>query len=121
MGRTYDGHQHGDLGLSAGGGEFFMTYALAASPLSPRPAVGAGGTHLLPGTGRRLPGVQGQQPGDAWQTMDGELLLVYADSTVAQPHLLRLAHHRASGCGYWVQPRASLSLAGRYAVFASDW
>lgn len=53
--------------------------------------------------------------------MDGELLLVYADSTVAQPHLLRLAHHRASGCGYWVQPRASLSLDGRYAVFASDW
>lgn len=53
--------------------------------------------------------------------MDGELLLVYADSTVAQPHLLRLAHYRASGCGYWVQPRASLSLAGRYAVFASDW
>jgi hypothetical protein len=35
--------------------------------------------------------------------------------------VLRLAHHRSSSCGYWVQPRASLSADGRYAIFASDW
>ena len=121
MGRTYDGHQHGDLGLSAGGGEFFMTYALAASPLSPRPAVGQAGHISCQGSAGVCLVSKGSSLGDAWQAMDGELLLVYADSTVAQPHLLRLAHHRASGCGYWVQPRASLSLDGRYAVFASDW
>ena len=120
MGRTYDGHQHGDLGLSAGGGEFFMTYVLGA-PLSPRPAVGQAGHISRQGSAGVCLVSNGSSLGDAWQTMDGELLLVYADSTVAQPHLLRLAHYRASGCGYWVQPRASLSLAGRYAVFASDW
>jgi hypothetical protein len=35
--------------------------------------------------------------------------------------VLRLAHHRSTRCGYWVQPRASMSRDGRYVVFASDW
>jgi hypothetical protein len=40
----------------------------------------------------------------------------YIDGSV-----LRLAHHRSTSCGYWVQPRASLSRSGLYAVFTSDW
>ena len=45
-----------------------------------------------------------------------ELFLQYTDGSVR-----RLVHHRSSTCGYWVQPRASLSRDGRYVVFASDW
>jgi hypothetical protein len=48
--------------------------------------------------------------------LEAELFLAYTDGRV-----LRLAHHRSSSCGYWVQPRASLSRDGRYVVFASDW
>ncbi|MEM7114927.1 MAG: hypothetical protein AAF614_20995, partial [Chloroflexota bacterium] len=35
--------------------------------------------------------------------------------------LLRIAHHRSSECGYWVQPRPTLSGNGRFVTFASDW
>ncbi|NIN95956.1 MAG: hypothetical protein GTO49_13480, partial [Anaerolineae bacterium] len=53
---------------------------------------------------------------DGWSALEGELFLQYTDGSV-----LRLAHHRSSSCGYWVQPRASISRDGRYVVFASDW
>jgi hypothetical protein len=55
-------------------------------------------------------------PGDGWSALEGEIFLQYLDGSVA-----RLAHHRSSNCGYWVQPRASLSRDGRFAIFASDW
>lgn len=45
--------------------------------------------------------------GDGWKPFEGELVLQYLDGSVT-----RLAHHRSSSCGYWVQPRASLSLDG---------
>ena len=48
--------------------------------------------------------------------MDGELVLVNVDGGVE-----RLAHHRSSECGYWVQPRATVSQDGRYIAFATDW
>lgn len=53
---------------------------------------------------------------NGWSTLEGELFLQYLDGSV-----LRLAHHRSSGCGYWVQPRASLARDGNAVVFASDW
>ena len=53
---------------------------------------------------------------NGWGPFEGELFLQYTDGNV-----LRLAHHRSSSCGYWVQPRASISRDGNYVVFASDW
>ncbi len=146
VGRSYAGHQHGDLGIDTNGSEFFMTFALAApTPNDGNPALA---THTLPGPAT---GVQpanfllvqewgqsgghiscqgpagyclvsnGESTANGWQAMDGELFLIYTDSTIETPRIERLAHHRSSMCGYWVQPRASLSQDGRYAIFASDW
>ena len=53
---------------------------------------------------------------NGWSAFEGELFLQYTDGRID-----RLVHHRSSSCGYWVQPRASLSRDGRYAIFASDW
>jgi len=139
VGRVYDGHQHGDLGVDTDGEtEFFMTFELW-SPADPnRPAIGV----------RHLPGtitvstpiyLQVLDWGNAehiscrgpdgeclitaatwdingWTAFEGELFLQHTDGAI-----LRLAHHRSSSCGYWAQPRASISRDGRYVVFASDW
>ncbi|MBI3960188.1 MAG: hypothetical protein HY328_15355, partial [Chloroflexi bacterium] len=139
VGRVYDGHQHGDLGvLPDGTTEFFITFEF----YNPN----AGG--LLSLGYRTLPGnaavqepvyvqvidwhgahISCQGPNgvclvtsdaipeeNGWSAFEGELFLQYTDGRVD-----RLVHHRSSACGYWVQPRASLSRDGRYAVFASDW
>jgi hypothetical protein len=58
----------------------------------------------------------GSDPANGWGPFEAELFLQRTDGTV-----LRLAHHRSTSCGYWVQPRASVSRDGRYVVFASDW
>jgi hypothetical protein len=138
VGRPYAGRQHGDLGIDTDGSEFFMTFELS-SPQDPnRPALGL----------RRLPGdlpvsepeylrvldwgntehiscqgprgvcliTAGRIPDDPRTPFEGEVFLQYTDGSV-----VRLAHHRSSSCGYWVQPRASLAADGRYAIFASDW
>ncbi|MEZ4591961.1 MAG: hypothetical protein R3D55_12595 [Chloroflexota bacterium] len=136
VGRVYDGHQHGDLGVMADGTtEFFMTYEL----YHPSGNL-ALGYRLLPGNAtvqapvylRTLDWmgdhISCQGPagvclittisdnGNGWQPLEGELFLQYLDGSVE-----RLAHHRSSGCGYWVQPRASLSRDGRFVIFATDW
>jgi len=139
VGRVYDGHQHGDLGVLADGTtEFFMTFELynpnAGGLLSlgyrvlPGNATvqepvylqaidwhgshiscqGANGVCLV--TSDAVPEQNG------WSAFEAELYLQYTDGRVD-----RLVHHRSSACGYWVQPRASLSRDGRYAIFASDW
>ncbi len=136
VGRAYDGHQHGDLGVLPDGlTQFFMTYELyhPSGMLST-------GLRLLPGTetasepqylqamdwnGEHIScrGPDGvclltmtARPDDGWSALEGELILQFTDGTIR-----RLAHHRSSSCGYWVQPRASQSRDGRYVVFASDW
>ncbi len=136
IGRVYDGHQHGDLGVQPDGvTEFFMTFELYHP--SGNEAIGV---RELPGTSTVSPPtyvqvmdwigdhISCQGPHgvclvttvgnsvDGWSALEGELFLQYTDGSV-----LRLVHHRSSGCGYWVQPRASISRDGRYAVFASDW
>ena len=58
----------------------------------------------------------GSPASNGWNPFEAELFLQYTDGSV-----LRLAHHRSSNCGYWVQPRATISRDGRYVVFASDW
>jgi hypothetical protein len=135
-GRVSDGHQHGDLGLAADGRtQFFMTFEIYHP--SGRLALGI---RELPGdlpvsrphyvqvtdwNGEHIscqgpPGVclvsMSADPADGWSALEGELFLQYLDGSI-----LRLAHHRSTSCGYWVQPRASLSADGRYVVFASDW
>lgn len=136
VGRVYEGHQHGDLGVMADGvTEFFMTYELYHPS-----GLLALGYRTLPGNTtvqepiylRTLDWVgdhiscQGPygvclittiaDTSNGWQALEGELFLQYLDGSVE-----RLAHHRSSGCGYWVQPRGSLSRDGRYAIFATDW
>lgn len=140
QGRVYEGHQHGDLGIQPDGErEFFMTFELAAPPPdNGNPAIAI---RLLPGAATASPpiflqvlewgigahiscrGPRGvclvtadSLDSNGWNPFEGELFLQYTDGKVR-----RLLHHNSSSCGYWVQPRASLSRDGRYAVFASDW
>jgi len=136
VGRVYDGHQHGDLGVMTDGvTEFFMTYEL----YHPSGLLSLG-YRTLPGNATvqepvylrtmdwvgdhiSCKGPDGvclittiSDTGNGWQPLEGELFLQYLDGSVE-----RLAHHRSSGCGYWVQPRGSLSRDGRYVIFATDW
>ncbi len=138
IGRVYDGHQHGDLGVTEDGREFFMTFELSSPMDNNRPAIGM---RMLPGEAtvsepiyllvidwaddghiscRGPHGVclvtQGGWPDDGWTPFEKELFLISTDGAVQ-----RLTHHRSSSCGYWVQPRASMSHDGRYVIFASDW
>lgn len=135
IGRVYDGHQHGDMGVDIDGSEFFMTFELYHPS-----GMLALGVRELPGNAtvsepryvQTLDWVgdhiscQGPAgvclvttsaiPDDGWSPLEGEVFLQYTDGRVE-----RLAQHRSTGCGYWVQPRASISRDGRYVVFASDW
>lgn len=139
-GRVTDGHQHGDLGVQPDGvTEFFMTFELAGPP--PYNGLPAIGVRELPGTATvsaptfvrildwgneehiscRGPRgaclvTAGTWAENGWTAFEGELFLQYTDGRVE-----RLVHHRSSSCGYWVQPRATMSRDGRLVVFASDW
>lgn len=136
VGRVHDSHDHGDLGVDVDGTtEFFMTGEYHPSG---NPAIGI---RKLPGTATVSPkhyvrvvhwgdaehiscqgpnGVcvitNGYATTNTWRPLEGEIMLLRTNGSV-----LRLAHHRSSDCGYWVQPRASISLDGRYVIFASDW
>lgn len=136
VGRVTDGHQHGDLGVMPDGtSEFFMTFefhpsgypsvglrALPGAPSVPPPTYlqvldwgnsdhiscqGPDGVCLV---------TAGGDPSNGWTAFEAELFLQYTDGRIR-----RVAHHRSTSCGYWVQPRASLSRDGRFAIFASDW
>lgn len=146
VGRAYDGHQHGDLGVGADGREYFITWEISAPPPynSNNPGIGK---RYLPGPQTGTPpfefllevrwgqagahiscqGPNGQclvttdkslTEVSQSQALDSEIFLL---DTSGYGQIQRLAHHRSSSCGYWVQPRASISGDGRYAVFASDW
>lgn len=137
-GRVYDGHAHGDLGITHDGREFFMTWEIYHPSGSaylgyrwlPGPAAGAAEPdYLVPidwgSAGQHIscqgpPGAclvtAGTDESNGWQALEGELFLLALDGSVR-----RLVHHRSSSCGYWAQPRASLSRDGRWALFASDW
>jgi hypothetical protein len=140
VGRVYDGHQHGDLGLLPDGvTEYFMTFELSGPPPNGgRPAIAirrlpgnatasspeflqvldwGNGDHI---SGRGPNGVSvvtaGGLASNGWNPFEEEIFIQRTDGTVQ-----RLAHHRSTRCGYWVQPRASMSRDGRYVIFASDW
>lgn len=137
VGRVYDGHQHGDLGVGADGvSEFFMTFELYHP--SGRPSIGE----------RSLPGAESvsapeylqlldwgnaghiscqgpigaclvstaSDPSNGYSAFENEVFIQRTDGSVD-----RLAHHRSSICGYFAQPRATWSTDGSMAMFASDW
>lgn len=139
IGRVNDRHAHGDLGVLTNGTEFFMTFELAHPDDSNRPTQGI---HLLPGPSTGFAQAQylqimewgnqehiscqgpagvclvtaGSDESTPQTPFEGELFLQYTNGST-----VRLTHHRSSSCGYWVQPRASISRDGKYVVFASDW
>ncbi|MEW6367520.1 MAG: IPT/TIG domain-containing protein [Acidobacteriota bacterium] len=137
IGRPYSGHQHGDLGISLDGREFFLTYetdhpggtlAIGCHWL-PGPPSGSGSPNYILTMGWHGAHISCQGPPgsclitssenpfeSAWQPLEAELFLLDLNGGV-----LRLAHHRSTECGYWVQPRGTISMDGRYVAFASDW
>ena len=134
VGRAFEGHQHGDLGVMPdGASEVYATFEVYIGP--------GVGLHALPGTIPSSPGklirpldwgnmdhisgrgpngeflvTAGEDSSNGWTAFEGEVFVQHTDGRVE-----RLAHHRSTRSDYWVQPRASLSRDGRYAIFASDW
>jgi hypothetical protein len=138
VGRVYDGHQHGDLGVDMDGeSEFYMTTEFSSPEDPNRPALAV---RALPGTvtassPRYLRSVEWsdedhiscQGPDGvclvSWGSLDAtsdplqdSIFLIGTDAAVRA-----LAKHKSSSCGYWAQPRASISRDGKLAIFASDW
>ena len=137
VGRAYDGHQHGDLGVDSNGtSEFFMTYEM----YHPSGLLSIG-MRELPGNSTVSPprylrvlqwgneehiSCQGPNggclistaadPSNGWNPFEQELFIQNTDGTVD-----RLAHTRTSGCGYFAQSRATWSPDARYVIWASDW
>lgn len=149
-GRIVTGHGHGDLGVTRGGAEIFMT--AATHPDGPNETGLA--WYRLPGTSTaaaphhvRLldwkalmshvscqgpPGVclitSSSVPSATccragWQPFQQEVWLQYLTGGKKRNSapVLRLAHHRSSEQGYWAQPHATLARDGRYALYGSDW
>ena len=125
-------HNHGDLAIARNGSELFVTTALESKVDNNRPALlayplppsvapaweimtldwGDAEPHLLSGPAGTMCGHLGSDRGGAF---DGAVWLVDVDGGTRV-----LAEHHSSSCGYWVQPRASISVDGRYVVFDSD-
>ncbi|MDP4013695.1 MAG: hypothetical protein U0990_10660 [Candidatus Nanopelagicales bacterium] len=137
VGRVYDGHQHGDLGVTRSGKrEFFMTFELyhpsgqmslgvrklpGRSTVSPPRYLtlipwGNGGHISCQGPNGRCLVSAGGDESDGWGPFEQELFIQRLNGAVR-----RVAHHRSSSCGYFAQPRATWSRNGRLAIFASDW
>lgn len=138
VGHSYDSHQHGDLGLTTDGKEVFVTVVMSSPEDNNYPAVayfelpnGANNPRVI----KTVPwqavehiscrGPKGMclvtsfAPEADWQyhnVLDKEIYLLFFDGSIR-----RLTHHRSSGCGYWVQPRASISIDGARFVFDSDF
>jgi len=129
-----DRHDHGSLGLTADGREAFLSIMGESPENSQLPALAYwefenrnSNPHFLLTIPWNLDHVSCVGPrgicavtsyyaeGNQRQVFDGEIYLIGFDRSVK-----RLLHHRSSECGYWVQPRASISRDGRYIVFDSD-
>ena len=124
-------HNHGDLAIARNGSELFVTTALESKVDNNRPALLA---YPLPpsvapaweimtldwGDAEHIscqgpPGRCVVTSGATGGAFDGAVWLVDVDGGTRV-----LAEHHSSSCGYWVQPRASISVDGRYVVFDSD-
>lgn len=125
-------HDHGDLGLDEYGNEIFVSTIMASPEDNNNPAIVK---YRLPDQGGNpdlvltVPwytvshiscqgpqGVYTVTAGPTGAVFNNEVFLLWSDGSVR-----RLTHHRSSDCGYWVQPRASMSADGRLVVFDSDY
>ena len=137
LGHSYDGRQHGDLAVHPDGSEIFVTdipspigdglpaigyYTLpdgVETPTFIRSMPWHGIWHISCRGPRGVCAITSFDPEPDWdlrRVLDSEIYLLYFDGAVR-----RLTHHRSSGCGYWVQPRATISGDGRYIAFDSDY
>ena len=53
----------------------------------------------------------------ATDPLEDEIYMIRLDGS----GVVRLAHHHSTGGDYWTQPRATMSVDGRYVLFDSDW
>lgn len=125
-------HAHGDLGLDENGNEIFVSTILASPEDNNLPAIVSYGLPLRaddPQLVLTVPwetvwhiscqGPNGMcvvSSGSTGMNFDNEIFQIYLDGRVN-----RLTHHRSSVCGYWVQPRATVSQDGDFIVFDSDF
>lgn len=66
---------------------------------------------------------------NGWQALEDEIFLLYLNSTVQNPNVIRLAHHRsdynyAEVCGlggYWADSHATVTGDGKHIIFGSTW
>lgn len=137
-GRTTTGHAHGDLAVRADGSEAFVTTALASAQDPNRPAlviVNLPGSATA-GAAEEITTLQWGEAGhvscqgppgacvlsnDRLDSDGAPLIGGTIEHVTFQGARTVLANHYSSACGYWVQPRASVSGDGRQVVFASDW
>lgn len=125
-------HDHGDFGLDNSGNEVFISTILSSPEDNNLPAIVSYGLPLRSNDPQLIltvpwetvwhiscQGPKGKcviSSGATGINFNNEIFELYFDGTVR-----RLTHHRSSGCGYWVQPRASVSKDGKYIVFDSDF
>ncbi|GEM_PF-2640464 len=136
-GRVFENHHHGDLAVTPEGKEVFVTVWLEDPNSDGYPALvyydipTSANPHVirtLPWHGLEHISCRGPsgvclltsyEAETSWQYQDvleSEVYLAFFDGSVR-----RLTKHRSSNCGYWVQPRASLSSDGEFAIFDSDF
>jgi hypothetical protein len=125
-------HHHGDFGLDDEGNEVFVSSILASPEDNNLPAIVSYGLPLrmndpqliLTVPWETLWHISCQGPkgrcvvssGATGINFNNEIFELYLNGSVR-----RLTHHRSSNCGYWVQPRASVSKDGKFIVFDSDF
>ena len=125
-------HNHGDFGLDENGNEVFVSSILASPEDNNLPAIVSYGLPLrnndpqliLTVPWETLWHVSCQGPkgmcvvssGATGMNFNNEIFELYFDGSVR-----RLTHHRSGMCGYWVQPRSSVSKDGKFIVFDSDF
>jgi hypothetical protein len=131
IGHVQDTRAHADLGVAPDGREFLMLYSgsqvvtywlpggeTAAAPTLVFEMGDWIGEHI---SCQGLPGVcllstRDEPANGQWLPLEGELILLSLDGSIR-----RLAHHRSSICGYWSQPRATISRDGTLVAYSSDW
>lgn len=125
---VYNGHSHGDSGVTPAGREFWLSNEDSTSNIMQFWYDGAPPTRLRPMDWGSLGHLSCRGP-HAWCTISGYALgsdtyagyqEVYLVSTV-DGALQRLYHHRSTSCDYWQEPKSSASRDGKFVVFDSDW